>query len=189
MRILTDAAVLEINCDPATTGLGSPYLLDPQEQAAITARVDQFNSAISGIATARNWVYLDMKRARSFAGSSFRSAKALLAALTIESAPFSRSKIRPRQTSAGEHVLVQQSIADELVRPAAQLAAGRGRIPGIRHHVATPVVFVVEIAFDVTNRAVVEVELALARESQAQTRREVLALIDAPATEHEEVEA
>jgi hypothetical protein len=59
MRILTDAAVPEINCDPAMTGPGSPYLLDPQEQAAITARVDQFNSAISGIATARNWVYLD----------------------------------------------------------------------------------------------------------------------------------
>ena len=60
MRILTDAAVPEINCDPAMTGPGSPYLLDAQERAAMTARVDQFNSVISGIATARNWVYLDM---------------------------------------------------------------------------------------------------------------------------------
>jgi hypothetical protein len=42
-------------CDPAMTGPGSPYLLDAQERAAMTARVDQFNSVISGIATARNW--------------------------------------------------------------------------------------------------------------------------------------
>lgn len=60
MRILADALVPEINCDPAMAGPGSPYLLDAQERAAITARVDEFNSVISGIATARNWVYLDM---------------------------------------------------------------------------------------------------------------------------------
>lgn len=60
MRILTDAIVPEINCDPASAAAGSPFLLDASEQAAITARVDQFNSVISSIATARNWIYVDM---------------------------------------------------------------------------------------------------------------------------------
>ena len=60
MRILIDAIVPEINCDPASAAAGSPFLLDASEQAAITARVDQFNSTISSIAAARNWIYVDV---------------------------------------------------------------------------------------------------------------------------------
>jgi hypothetical protein len=60
IRAVSDAGVVEINCDPAMLAAGGPYLVDVQEQAAITQRVDQFNAAISAIATARNWVYFDM---------------------------------------------------------------------------------------------------------------------------------
>lgn len=57
LRILADAAVPEINCDPSMyTG---HYLLDPSERTALQTRVAQYNAAIEAAAVARGWLYLD----------------------------------------------------------------------------------------------------------------------------------
>ena len=114
MRILTDAAVPEINCDPAMTGPGSPYLLDAQERAAMTARVDQFNSVISGIATARNWVYLDMN--------------AFLAPLRAETASGRHDRLRkcqllPGAASAAQFQNAVLSVVPAVCTSAAFIAA------------------------------------------------------------------
>jgi hypothetical protein len=55
--IIPDAARPEINCDPAQQG--GDYLIDAAEAAIVHARVTAFNNTIQGIATARNWVYVD----------------------------------------------------------------------------------------------------------------------------------
>jgi hypothetical protein len=51
----------EINCDPAAYPVGDPrrgvFLLDTQEQAIVTTRVNEYNAAIQAAATANNWVY------------------------------------------------------------------------------------------------------------------------------------
>jgi len=93
MRILIEALPPEINCDPAAAAAGSPFLLDATEQATIAARVDQFNSVISSIATARNWVYLDVN--------------AFLAPLRAETASGRNDRLRkcqqvPGATNAGQ---------------------------------------------------------------------------------------
>lgn len=62
-QIVGDANFLEINCDPNFYPVGDPrrgaYLLDTQEQAIVTQRVQQFNAAIQAAATANNWLYVD----------------------------------------------------------------------------------------------------------------------------------
>jgi hypothetical protein len=62
-QIVGDANFLEINCDPNAYPVGDPrrsaYLLDTQEQAIVTARVNAFNAAIQAAATANNWLYVD----------------------------------------------------------------------------------------------------------------------------------
>ena len=84
LRILADVVAPEINCDPAQLGAGSPYLIDAQEQATLTARVDQFNSVISSIATSRNWIYVDVNallaplRAETTSGRTDRLRKCQL---------------------------------------------------------------------------------------------------------------
>jgi hypothetical protein len=58
-QIVSDAAVLEISCDPASYPAGSPYLLTVQEATIVSQRVAQFNAAIQAAATANNWLYVD----------------------------------------------------------------------------------------------------------------------------------
>jgi hypothetical protein len=99
LRILVDALAVEINCDPAALGAGSPFLVDAQEQAAMTARVDQFNSVISGIAAARNWIYLDMNallaplRAEVTAGRYDRLRKCQLLPAATNAAQFQNATL------------------------------------------------------------------------------------------------
>src|SRR5687767_2806172 len=69
-----------------------------------------------------------------------------------------------------------------------QLLACTGRIPLLGHHVGAPVVNIIELAFNVTHRAAVEIQLALG-EPEAQTRRTVLAIVDAIAAEHQKMNA
>lgn len=62
-QILSDANFLEINCDPNAYPAADPrrgaYLLDTQEQAIVTARVNAFNAAIQAAANANNWLYVN----------------------------------------------------------------------------------------------------------------------------------
>jgi hypothetical protein len=94
MRILSDPFALEINCDPAAAAAGSPYLLDATEQATMTARVDQYNAVISSIATARNWIYVDVNaflaplRAETTSGRHNRLRKCQLLPAATNAAQF-----------------------------------------------------------------------------------------------------
>ena len=107
MRILADPTVPEINCDPASAAAGSPFLLDTQEQAAITARVDQFNAAISSIATARNWIYVDMNaflaplRAEAASGRNDRLRKCQLLPGSMNAAQFQNAVLSSCPVSGG----------------------------------------------------------------------------------------
>ena len=56
--LFDDTDITEINCDPASAQ-GGDYLIDTAEAAIIHARVAQYNSTIQGIATSRNWAFID----------------------------------------------------------------------------------------------------------------------------------
>lgn len=107
MRILADAMSPEINCDPAMTGAGSPYLLDASEQATIAARVDQFNAVISSVATARNWIYVDMNaflaplRAQTASGRHDRLRKCQLLPGSATAAQFQNAVLSSCPISGG----------------------------------------------------------------------------------------
>jgi len=58
-QIVSNAAVTEINCDPAAAQLGGAFLLDAAEIAVVRARIAQYNAAIQAVATANNWAYVD----------------------------------------------------------------------------------------------------------------------------------
>jgi hypothetical protein len=58
-QILSNAAITEINCDPATAQAGGQFLLDATEIALVRTRVAQFNAAIQAVAAANNWAYVD----------------------------------------------------------------------------------------------------------------------------------
>jgi hypothetical protein len=53
-RSFADAAVAEISCAD-----DAPYVLNAAEQAAISGRVEEFNSAIRASATSNQWIYVD----------------------------------------------------------------------------------------------------------------------------------
>ncbi len=89
---------------------------------------------------------------------------------------------------AGKDVLVQQRVADQGVRVFLQFPARQSGIPRGIHHVAAPVVGVLQRAFDVLHRRGIDVELAVV-ELQRYPRRGRLALIDAVAAEHQHVHA
>jgi hypothetical protein len=61
--IVPDVNFPEINCDPAAYALGDPrrgaYLLDVQEQQAISIRVAEFNAVIQQAAAANGWAFFD----------------------------------------------------------------------------------------------------------------------------------
>lgn len=54
LRIVGDGGVAQISCAD-----DAPYVLSAAEQAAITARVVEFNQAIRGRANAQGWIYVD----------------------------------------------------------------------------------------------------------------------------------
>jgi hypothetical protein len=82
-RVLADAAVPEVSCAD-----DAPYVLNPQEQAAISARVEEYNTALRESATNQQWIYVDANQ--EIVGpqlgnpDQIRKCQALEAAQTLE---------------------------------------------------------------------------------------------------------
>src|SRR5690606_1597202 len=90
---------------------------------------------------------------------------------------------------AGEDLLVQQRVGSQRIGPRAQLAARGRRVPGVGHHVAAPVVVVVEGALQEPQRGGVEVQHFAPAEAERQARGGVPLLVDPVAAEQQEVHA
>ncbi len=88
----------------------------------------------------------------------------------------------------GEDGLVQKRITGHDIRHGLQLAPGQLWIPGLVHHVRTPIVDVVQRLVDQAHGARVEVQLTVV-EHQRYPRRAWLPFVDAPAAEHHQVDA
>ncbi len=56
---IASSALTEIDCNPATAQGGGQFLLDAAEIAVVRTRIQQYNAAISAVATANGWAYVD----------------------------------------------------------------------------------------------------------------------------------
>jgi lysophospholipase L1-like esterase len=76
------AAATEISCAD-----DAPFVINPEEQAAITAQVQEYNEAIQARAAAHGWIYIDVpaiQQAQIGDPQGIRLCQDLLAAQTVE---------------------------------------------------------------------------------------------------------
>jgi lysophospholipase L1-like esterase len=98
LRAVADPAVTEISCAD-----DAPYVLNEVEQAAINARVEEFNAALQASATANQWIWIDVNEevARPLLAQpdQLRKCQGLLMADTPEAARLAVEQTCPHPTA------------------------------------------------------------------------------------------